>query len=63
MSNSKRQPGDTSSLMAIVASIVEAVLEGQRPVLSTQHPNPWKAAHRQEMARQQRWRNLGWNRA
>ena len=62
MKNSDRKPVDTSSLMATVASIVEAVLEGESPILASEYPTPWKSAHRQEMAKQQRWRAMGWNR-
>ena len=49
--------------MAAVAAIVAAVLEGQGLTLLTQRPSPWKMAHREEMAWDQRWRDLGWDRA
>ncbi len=63
MTDGEKKPGELSSLMAAVASIVEAVLEGHGLNLPTQKPSPWKAAHREGMAQDQRWRDLGWNRA
>ena len=49
--------------MATVASIVETVLEGQGLTLLTQLPSPWKAAEREDLARDHEWRAIGWNRA
>lgn len=63
MTGGEKKPGDLSSFMATVAAIVDTVLEGQGLILLTQRPSPWKAAHREEMARAQRWRDIGWNRA
>ncbi len=63
MDDSERKPNDLSSLMATVASIVETVLEGQGLTLLTQLPSPWKAAQREDLARDHEWRALGWNRA
>ena len=63
MTSGEKKPGDLSALMATVAAIVEAVLEGEALTPLTQRPSPWKAAHREEIAREQRWRDIGWNRA
>ena len=63
MGNGESRPSDLSSLMATVAAIVEAILEGQGLTLLTQRPSPWKASHREEMAWDQHWRVVGWNRA
>ena len=62
MTTSEKKPGDHSSIKATVAAIVEAMLEGQGLTLSTQRPSPWKAAHREEMAEDQRRRDIGWDR-
>ena len=51
-----------SSLMATVTAIVEAALEGQGLTLLTPKPSPWKAAQRDEMARDQKWLAVGWGR-
>ena len=62
MIEDEQKEDDFSSLMGTVASIVEAVLAGQAVILSPQHLNPWKAAHREKMVREQWRRSLGWNR-
>lgn len=63
MTGGEKKPGDYSSFMATVAAIVDTTLEGQGLILLTQRPSPWKVAHREEMARAQHWRDIGWNRA
>jgi len=57
----EEKPADFSSMMATITSIIEEVLEKQGDLLSRQKPDPWKVAHRQAMSREQRWRNMAWN--
>ena len=64
MADDRKKPNnDVPSVMAAVAAIVEAVLEGHGLTPNDQRPSPWKAAHREEMARYHEWRSIGWGRA
>ena len=62
MNDGERKPQEHPSLMATVAAIVEAVLDGQGLTLFTPKPSPWKAAHRDEMVRSHERPVVGWGR-
>ena len=63
MADDRKKPNDVPSIMATVAAVVKAVLEGQGLSLYAQRPSPWKAVHKEDMVRDHEWRNIGWGRA